>query len=194
MKKILLLLALVATTLATQAKEPVDPKYLAGAVPEVGGVVVFTDTVAVPGKSAADIYQALRSYADDSLVHGPNHGEQARFTQDSPDEGLLVAQIEENLYFMRKALRTDYCRFYYQLIYEVKDGQYIATMRSLRYLYNFSANEDDWTPLRAEEWITDKESLTRNKQGLTRRTGKFRRCTIDRKNEIFANSAIVARG
>ena len=37
-----------------------DQKYLAGAVPEVDGHVVFTKTINAPGKSAKQIYELLR--------------------------------------------------------------------------------------------------------------------------------------
>ena len=39
-----------------------DQKYLRGAVPEVDGKVVFTKTVQAPGKSAAEVFNIVRSY------------------------------------------------------------------------------------------------------------------------------------
>ena len=37
----------------------------------------------------------------------------------------------------------------------------------------------------AENWITDKYGLNKNKTKLSRMSGKFRKKTIDRKDEIF---------
>lgn len=187
-----ILMLMVGFASVVKAGAPVDPKYLSGAVPMENGMVMYHKTYAVPDKSAADIYAALRDYTQHNLVEGPDHGPQARITQDSPEEGLLVASIEETLWFLRRPMRSDFAQFYYQMIYEVKDGEFTVTMRSLRYLYNFSTNENDVTSLRAEEWITDKEALAKKGTKLARVNGKFRRCTIDRKDAIFAASAKAA--
>ena len=45
--------------------------------------------------------------------------------------------------------------------------------------------ERDPQMLKAEEWITDDEGLTKNKKKLSRVAGKFRRKTIDRKDYLF---------
>ena len=46
--------------------------------------------------------------------------------------------------------------------------------------------DTDGLETRAEEWITDKEGLNKSKTKLSKISGKFRRKTIDRKDEIFA--------
>lgn len=185
MPRLLSLLLLLVSTLMARAAEPVDPRYLAGGVPEHDGMVIYTKDFEVPQKNAADIYAALKDYTQTSLVEGPNHGEQARITQDTPEEGTLCASVHECLWFLRKPMRSDFAQFYYQIIFEVRDGGFTATMRALRYLYNFSGRENDDTPLRAEEWITDRYTLTKGGTKLTRTNGKFRRATIDRKDEIM---------
>ena len=40
-------------------------------------------------------------------------------------------------------------------------------------------------PYKAEEWITDKEAVNKKGTKLYPRSGKFRRLTIDRVEEIF---------
>lgn len=192
MNKFLTLMLLLGCTLTALAAEPIDPKYLAGAVPETDGMVIYTKDFSVPDRSAADIYADLKEYTQTCLVEGPDHGEQARITQDTPEEGVLCASIHETLWFLRKPMRSDLAQFYYQIIFEVRDGGFRATMRALRYLYNFSGKENDDTPLRAEEWITDKQALAKGGTKLTRTNGKFRRATIDRKDEIMRNAGRAA--
>lgn len=192
MNRILSLMLLVGCVLTAIAAEPIDPKYLAGTVPETDGMVIYTKAFDVPGKSALDIYTSLKDYTLTSLVNGPDHGEQARITQDTPEEGILCASVHETLWFLRKPMRSDFAQFYYQIIFEVKDGGFSATMRALRYLYNFSGKENDDTPLRAEEWITDRYALAKGGSKLTRTNGKFRRATIDRKDEIMRGAGRAA--
>ena len=43
----------------------------------------------------------------------------------------------------------------------------------------------------AEEWITDEEALSKDGKKLTRISGRFRRATIDRKDEIFRGAGLA---
>lgn len=184
MRKLTLLLVALATTLALTAAKPVEKKYLAGAVPEVDGQVIFQKAYTVPGKPAADILALAQSYVQSQLVEGPEHGNQARITEISPDAGVLAASIQETLWFLRKPMRSDFCQFYYQVVCEAKDGQLMLTLRNLRYVYELTERAEDIATFRAEEWITDKEALSKNGTKLARMTGKFRKATIDRKDDI----------
>lgn len=192
MKFIYTLILAMAFCTCSYAATPVNEKYLKGAVPETNGIVIFSKSFEVPGKSAGEIYALLREYTDTQLVHGPESGSQSRITQDTPEESILAASVEETLWFLRRPMRSDFATMFYQLVFEVKDGGYTATMRAVRYLYNFTAKEDDFTPMRAEEWITDKVALNRTGDKLTRVCSKFRIGTIDRKNAIFNGAAEAA--
>ena len=55
-------------------------------------------------------------------------------------------------------------------------------MTNIFYLYD---EERVATTYKAEEWITDKWGLKKNKDKLSRVSGKFRRKTIDRKDYLF---------
>ena len=44
---------------------------------------------------------------------------------------------------------------------------------------------NDGMEMRAEEWITDENALNKKKDNLSKYSGKFRRKTIDRKDNIF---------
>ena len=47
--------------------------------------------------------------------------------------------------------------------------------------------------LKAEEWITDEYGLKKNKDKLSRVSGKFRRKTIDRKDYLFGKMAALLK-
>ena len=159
--------------------------YLKGAVTEKNGVVVFEETFIVPGKSKVDIFDSLKNYTQ-SIVTGENHLPQSRITELSPNKDIIAASIEETLWFKRTALVSDFARFFYQLVFEVSDGQFKVTLLRLRYIYEPMATPGQDNVMLAEEWITDKEALKKDGTQLRRGTSKkFRIATIDRKNQLF---------
>ena len=84
--------------------------------------------------------------------------------------------------FKDKALVLDRTRFMYNLLAKCEDGKATLTITRIYYLYDEERQPQNY---RAEEWITDEYGLKKNKQKLSRVTGKFRRKTIDRKDYIF---------
>ena len=159
--------------------------YLKGAVTEKNGVVVFEETFIVPGKSKVDIFDSLKNYTQ-SIVTGENHLPQSRITELSPNKDIIAASIEETLWFKRTALVSDFARFFYQLVFEVSDGQFKVTLLRIRYIYEPMATPGQDNVMLAEEWITDKEALKKDGAQLRRGTSKkFRIATIDRKNQLF---------
>lgn len=178
----LTLLTLIPAATTAQGRQTDATPYLAGAVPVVDGQVRFTQTFDVPGKQSAALLAALQDYVQHNLVEGKDHLEKARITEVNPGEGRLVASIEEYLYFKRKAWTMDRVRFSYQLICQTGEGRFTVEMRRLQYCYDDVPNAE----IRyAEDWITDAEALSRDGKSLNKFGGKFRRKTIDRKNEIF---------
>lgn len=189
MKHFLLFLSLLLA-LPLSAQQSEDEKYLAGAVPvNEAGFVEFKKTYKVRNKSKGEIYHSLKEYTQREIVEGENHLEQARITEADSARGVIAASMEEYLYFKRKAWTMDRVRFYYQLVYEVTDSTYTVTMRNLHYLYDDVPSPSDY---RAENWITDEAALNKSRTKLTRVAGKFRRFTIDRKDEIFLGAARAA--
>lgn len=159
--------------------------YLKGAVTEKNGVVVFEETFIVPGKSKVDIFDSLKNYTQ-FIVTGENHLPQSRITELSPNKDIIAASVEETLWFKRTALVSDFARFFYQLVFEVSDGQFKVTLLRLRYIYEPMATPGQDNVMLAEEWITDKEALKKDGTQLRRGTSKkFRIATIDRKNQLF---------
>ena len=83
----------------------------------------------------------------------------------------------------------DRVRFYYQLIFRIDDGKFNVEMRNIRYIYDDMPNQQTY---RAEKWITDEEAMNKAKTKLLKIPGKFRRFTIDRKDEICRGAAKAA--
>lgn len=158
-----------------------DAKYLAGAVPEVDGRVVFSTTIKAPGKTAQQIYDIL--HADMvKMTKEPNQLEQTRIAIEDVNKHQIVGNFQEWLVFKDKALVLDRTRFIYNLIVDCADGEAKVQVIRLYYLYD---EERTPTTYKAEEWITDKYGLNRKQTKLARVSGKFRRKTIDRVEYIF---------
>jgi len=159
-----------------------DQKYLAGAVPEVNGKVVFTTTIKAPGKDKKQIYDLLLSEMT-KMTKESNQFEQSRIVlSDEKDYTQLVASYQEWLVFKNKPLVLDRTRLFFHLIAEIKDGEVELKMTRIHYLYD---EERDPFTYQAEEWITDRYGLNKKQTKLSRVSGKFRRKTIDRKDYIF---------
>jgi len=157
-----------------------DQKYLAGAVPEVDGKVVFKTTVDAPGKSAQQVYDIVLDYMK-KLVHEPNQFEQSRVVLE--DKGRQVgATLQEWLVFKSTALQLDRTRLLYNLIVDCADGKADVTMSRINYIYDEERDPQHYV---AEEWITDKWGLNKKQTKLARVSGEFRRKTIDRKDFLF---------
>lgn len=187
MKKIVLLLFLMIPLISFAQKGNDLSKYLVGAVKLTNGQVSFDQTYSVPGKNKFEIYDLLKAYTKKEILQGENHLKQCGFTENDSINGLLAASVEEYLYFKRAAFVTHRVRFSYQLIYRIADEKFSIQMRRLQYVYDDIPNDEIYY---AEDWITDNNALKKNGKALTRVGGKFRRFTIDRKNEIFTNAAL----
>lgn len=166
-----------------------DQKYLEGAVPVVNGQVVFQTTIAAPGKSARQIYDILHAQMA-KMLKEKNQFEQSRFTIENPEKGELAAYYQEWLVFKNKPLVLDRTRLMFNLTVVCKDGSAEVTINRIHYLYDEERNA---TTYRAEEWITDEYGLKKDKQKLSRVSGKFRRKTIDRKDYIFDKFATLLK-
>lgn len=165
----------------TQKAQNPDAKYLAGAVPEENGRVIFKANIQAPGKSSAQIYAIMEEYLK-KMTKEANQTEQSRVAVADPDQHQLVGSYQEWLVFKKTALVTDQTRFFYVLVVNCYDGHAEVTMTNINYLYD---EERSAMQYKAEEWITDKEGLNKKQDKLSRVSGKFRRKTIDRKDYLF---------
>jgi len=172
----------------TNVKPNQNPKYLAGAVPEVNGKVVFETTIKAPGKSKSEIYDILLAEFT-KMTKEPNQFEQSRVVlTEENDHSQLVGSYQEWLVFKNKPLVLDRTRMFYHLIANIKDGEATVQMTRIYYLYD---EERLAQTFKAEEWINDKYGLNNKKTKTSRVSGKFRIKTIDRKDYIFNRLAKV---
>lgn len=185
MKKILLaLFALLSITAG--AKSEVDSKYLAGAVPEENGMVVFRKSFRVPGKSQQDVLAGVKDFVVNDLVGKGIEGLRTRVISDGHEGGLVVARVEEWMVFKNKPLYLDRTRFRYQLSAKVTGDKVEMEISQISYYYAEQTDGTNGESYKAEEWITDQAAIAKSGKKLYPRSGKFRKKTIDRAEEIFA--------
>ena len=185
MKKILLaLFALLSITAG--AKSDVDSKYLAGAVPEENGMVVFRKSFRVPGKSQQDGLAGVKDFVVNDLVGKGIEGLRTRVISDGQEGGLVVARVEEWMVFKNKPLYLDRTRFRYQVSAKVTGDKVQMEISQISYYYAEQTDGTNGESYKAEEWITDQAAIAKSGKKLYPRSGKFRKKTIDRAEEIFA--------
>ena len=170
---------------AEQPKPSKDQKYLLGAVPEKDGIVTFTKTFRVPDQSKADIYPVIDQYIKGLVVAG-RQDLRTRIVSEEPDKGEVVAKVEEIMTFKKKFLNWDHTYFRYLISAQCTDeGRVTLTITQISYYYGFDQEGNNGENYRAEEWISDKTAVNKKGTKLYPRSGKFRRKTVDRVEEIF---------
>lgn len=185
MRKILLLL--LCLPMLAFAKENDDSKYLAGAVPETNGQVLFQQTFAVKGKSKQQIYDVMKNYII-GLTKTENQLSKTKMVMDDPNEGTLVARFEEWMIFKKKPLNLDRTRFRYMLTIQCEEGKCHMELTQIVYYYEEDMEGFNGKTYRAEEWINDANALNKAQTKLLWGSAKFRRKTIDRVEEIFTGA------
>lgn len=167
---------------AEEVKKPnKDEKYLRGAVPIVDGDVQWTLDVDVPGKSAQDIYDKMFKTLTD-LTKSEGQLEGSAVTLVNKQDRIVVANVREWLLFSSSLLSLDRTKFNYTLIARCSDGHLNMTMNRISYKYDEERTNQVY---KAEEWISDDAAVNKKNTKLYRGSAKFRRKTIDRKDQIF---------
>ena len=183
---LLLLLFFLILPLFAFAEKRDDSKYMAGAVPEQNGIITFTQTFSVPGKTQADIYPVMQTYVKGLVAAGR---QDLRTRVISDENNTIVANVEEIMTFKKMFLSWDHTYFRYLIIAEcTPEAKVKMTVTKITYYYMFDQEGKNGEHYKAEEWISDKEALNKAQTRLLPRSGKFRRKTVDRVEEIFANA------
>lgn len=174
-----------------QDKASKDAKYLIGAVPEKDGIITFTKTLFVAGKTPAEVYPIVYEYIK-GLVAAGRQDLRTRLVSEDPATGEVVAKVEEIMTFKKKFLNWDHTYFRYLISAKcdgeasgLKSTQVNLTITQISYYYGFDQDGNGGETYRAEEWISDKEAVNKAGTKLYPRSGKFRRKTVDRVEEIF---------
>ena len=186
MRKILLLL-LCVPMLAFAKEKRDDSKYLAGAVPEVNGQVLFQQTFAVKDKNKQEIYAVMKEYIR-QMTKEEIQMRGTKMVMEDSVEGTVVGRFEEWMTFKKKPLVWDRTRFRYLLTAECSDGKCHMTLTQISYYYEEDNDGYNGRTYRAEEWINDANALNKAKTKLLWGSAKFRRKTVDRVEEIFTNA------
>lgn len=95
---------------------------------------------------------------------------------------IIVASVREWLLFSSNFISLDRSKFYYTLVARCSDGHLNMTMDRISYKYEEERNKQVY---KAEEWISDDNAVNKKNTKLYRGSAKFRRKTIDRKDQIF---------
>lgn len=178
-------------TAPRQRKMKIDAQYAAGTVPEVDGKVEWSKTFACPGRSTDDLYERTLA-ALTAITKEPRQGAKSRISAVNRKQHIIAAYLDEEMVFSAGALAKDYCSFRYTLIAECSEAT--VTVRLCRMSYEYEKGRPGGGVFTAEEWITDSQALNKSQTNFYRLNGKFRKKTIDRKDELFANlEAAIAK-
>ena len=184
MKKLFpLLLLLLFTATAVSAQKSKDKKkdnteYNIGKVPVVNGKVVFEENIKATGSSAAILAKAQqwidKRFSDTDIIKFKIY--------DSETPGTLTVKSEEYITFSKKLLELDRTRITYFLDITAKDNG--CTMKMYRITYWYDEERNGGQHFTAEEYITDDEAFNKKKTKMLKIPGKFRKKTIDLKNNL----------
>lgn len=164
------------------AKLKEDPKYLEGAITfDEQGKIVFDTEIEAPGKSAAQLYDLVFDYM--SGLTQDKESKASRMALVNKDEHIIVNTMDEWLVFSNSFIALDRTECKYNLIAKITDGKVSLSINHINYIYEEGRQTGFKLP--AEEVIIDKVALTKKKNDLARIFGKFRKKTIDRKDQIF---------
>lgn len=159
-----------------------NPKYLEGAITtDTNGKVQFVLNTDANGKSAQQIYDIVYDYMVQLTQGDQNIG--SRVALVNKGEKIIANTMDEWLVFSNSFLSLDRSEFKYQLVAKIADNSLQLTMNRIQFIYEADRNAGFKEP--AENVIVDKVALTKKKNDLAKVFGKFRKCTIDRKDQIF---------
>lgn len=164
-----------------QAQDKDDSKYLAGAVPEVDGKVVFTKEFSIPGMSQDEIYERLLGWMDARLKENENT---SRVVFSDKEKGQIVGIGDEWIIFSSTALSLDRTKILYQLTVTCQPEKSVLEVEKIR--FNYREGKEKYT---AEEWIVDKYALNKAKTKLVRGLAKWRRKTVDFVDDLCLGAA-----
>ncbi|MBP1615901.1 MAG: hypothetical protein H6Q13_3349 [Bacteroidetes bacterium] len=167
-----------------QAQEDEDEKvdltkYLVGAIPEKEGKVVFSEEYNLPGMSKEQVFDKMLGWMQKRLQKNKNT---SRVVYSDKEKGMIAGMGEEYIVFKSSSLSLDRTLVNYQLTATCLPEKCLLDIEKIRYTYQ---EKEKYT---AEDWITDKYALNKDKTKLVRGLSKFRVKTVDFANELLANA------
>lgn len=170
-----------------------DPKYLAGAIQlNADGKVEFVLDTQANGKSADEIYNIVFQYMSKLIKNEQNINSRiALVNRNNKNEQIIACIMDEWFVFYQSFISLDRSETKYQLVATISDNHLHLSMT--RIVFNYEEGRSTGFKEPAENVITDKYALTKKKNDLAKIYGKFRRGTIDRKDQIFNNLTKLVR-
>lgn len=170
-----------------------DPKYLAGAIQlNAEGKVEFVLDTQASGKSADEIYNIVFQYMSKLIKNEQNINSRiALVNRNNKNEQIIACIMDEWFVFNQSFISLDRSETKYQLVATISDNHLRLSMTRIVFNYEEGRNTGFKEP--AENVITDKYALTKKKNDLAKIYGKFRRGTIDRKDQIFNDLTKLVR-
>ena len=175
------LISLLFLCLPSLVPAQTDEKYLEGAITLKNGKVTFSTEMVTPAMTKEQIYETILDWANKRFQ--PSEKMNARVLFQNPKEGSIAIGGEEYLVFSHSALSLDRTRIYYQMKITCEHEKSNIEMSRIRYWYDEARNGGE--KYEAEEWIIDEWGLNKSKTKLAPICGKFRKKTIDLKDELF---------
>ena len=170
-----------------------DPKYLAGAIQlNAEGKVEFVLDTQANGKSAGEIYNIVFQYMSKLIKNEQNINSRiALVNRNNKNEQIIACIMDEWFVFNQSFISLDRSETKYQLVATISDNHLRLSMT--RIVFNYEEGRSTGFKEPAENVITDKYTLTKKKNDLAKIYGKFRRGTIDRKDQIFNDLTKLVR-
>lgn len=170
-----------------------DPKYLAGAIQlNANGKVEFVLDTQASGKSADKIYNIVFQYMSKLIKNEQNINSRiALVNRNNKNEQIIACIMDEWFVFNQSFISLDRSETKYQLVATISDNHLRLSMT--RIVFNYEEGRSTGFKEPAENVITDKYALTKKKNDLAKIYGKFRRGTIDRKDQIFNDLTKLVR-
>ena len=169
-------LGLLMGAAGVQAQTNNDSKYLAGAVPEVNGKVVFSKEYRIPDMNRQEVFNRVVGWMTARLEKNKNN---SRVVLQDADKGQVVGIGDEWIVFSSTALSLDRTRILYQLFVSCEAELCRLEVSKMSYIYR--EGKERYT---AEEWVVDKYALNKDKTKLVRGLAKWRRKTVDFVDEL----------
>ena len=161
-----------------------DKPYLEGAVPEMEGKIVFSRTINIPNKNASEIYDKTYQYLE-QFTKSNTSLPGSRIVIVNKKQHIIAATLNEWLVFSNNFFSIDRAQFFYTLIATCKDNELLINVERIKYKYEIGRPSELKTT--AEELISDKVALSKDKTKVKKAEKKFRYKTIDRVKEIMDN-------
>ena len=170
-----------------------DPKYLAGAIQlNAEGKVEFVLDTQANGKSADEIYNIVFQYMSKLIKNEQNINSRIPLVnRNNKNEQIIACIMDEWFVFNQSFISLDRSETKYQLVATISDNHLRLSMT--RIVFNYEEGRSTGFKEPAENVITDKYALTKKKNDLAKIYGKFRRGTIDRKDQIFNDLTKLVR-